>query len=464
MILQQLKQVIQDNGITTYESVGESFDPHLHALLNRPGVSELYKQILLIQENKGNVKSKLFELAKDILHVPLQIPQKKSGELNPQFLGIIPTRICNGACNYCDFNSYKIFQESMPYKLAADIVDWYADLSKKQSRNFLEIHFFGGEPMAARDVIEVIVHRARLISAKLDMIPYFEISTNGQYSFKDAKYLGNYFNKVILSFDGFKEFQNKHRPLKGNNSSFENALETAKIISDSGAELCIRCCISKLNVSKMEEITSWFCKDFRLSAINFEILCASSLSESNNLFPPDPIEFALHFQNSREIANDYGVEVIYSSDISEQPQVSSCPAGKDTVIISPDGRISNCYLMPERWQKVGLDLDIGFFYSKDKVEIFQEKLEKTREMVLNKPRCSSCFCKWSCAGSCHVGNSFPGCSLQYDNFCKQTRLISTFTLLSKLDLENKIIELKRSPEALNILLNQVSDTIKDFAL
>ncbi len=30
MILQQLKQVIQDNGITTFEAVGEIFDPHLH--------------------------------------------------------------------------------------------------------------------------------------------------------------------------------------------------------------------------------------------------------------------------------------------------------------------------------------------------------------------------------------------------------------------------------------------------
>ncbi len=30
MILQQLKHVIQDNGITTFESVGEEFDPHLH--------------------------------------------------------------------------------------------------------------------------------------------------------------------------------------------------------------------------------------------------------------------------------------------------------------------------------------------------------------------------------------------------------------------------------------------------
>jgi len=30
MILQQLKQVIHDNGITTFDSVGEVFDPHLH--------------------------------------------------------------------------------------------------------------------------------------------------------------------------------------------------------------------------------------------------------------------------------------------------------------------------------------------------------------------------------------------------------------------------------------------------
>lgn len=30
MILQQLKQVIQDNGITPFESVGEMFDPHIH--------------------------------------------------------------------------------------------------------------------------------------------------------------------------------------------------------------------------------------------------------------------------------------------------------------------------------------------------------------------------------------------------------------------------------------------------
>ena len=30
MILQQLKQVIQDNGISTFESVGQLFDPHLH--------------------------------------------------------------------------------------------------------------------------------------------------------------------------------------------------------------------------------------------------------------------------------------------------------------------------------------------------------------------------------------------------------------------------------------------------
>jgi len=48
--------------------------------------------------------------------------------------------------------------------MAAKIVDWYISLLKSQQRNILEIHFFGGEPMVARDVIEVVVQRARLVA------------------------------------------------------------------------------------------------------------------------------------------------------------------------------------------------------------------------------------------------------------------------------------------------------------
>jgi radical SAM protein with 4Fe4S-binding SPASM domain len=303
-----------------------------------------------------------------------------------------------------------------------------------------------------------------LISRDSDFIPFFEISTNGQYNEKDARFLGNYFNKVVLSLDGFKETQNRHRPLKSHKDSFENAIRTAAVISNSSAELCIRCCVSQLNVLQLEEITQWLCSDYRLSAINFEILCSNYVTKSEGLLPPDPIQFAVNFQKSRAIANSYGIDTVYASDIADHPQVSSCPVGKDAVVISPNGRISNCYLMPESWKKVKLDLDFGFFHSKDKIDIDEANLAKIREMVEDKVRCSSCFCQWSCAGGCHVGNTFPACSNNYDDFCLQTRLISAFSLLSNLGLEEKIDQLINSNDAIMKLVKQDSDKIQDFTL
>jgi len=433
----------------------------ISALVNRRGVIELKEQLQLVFENKGNPDAKLFELAKDIVQSPVQPPIKRTGDLSPEFLGIIPTRSCNGACNYCDFGADKAPEQKMSYELAVSVVDWYADLMKSQQKEILDIHFFGGEPMVARDVIEVVVQRARLLAAEQNGIPMFEISTNGQYGVNDACFLGQYFNKVILSFDGFKEVQNKHRPLKANRSSFENVFETAKIISNSNAELCIRSCVSLENVLQMEEYTKWLCENFRLSAINFEILTTSPASISAGLYPPDPIDFAIHFEKSRGIAKDYEIKVIYASDITGQLVVSSCPVGKDTAIVSPDGRISNCYLQPEKWQKAGLDLDFGLV-ANDYVQIESVKIGAIREMVENKPRCKNCFCQWSCAGGCHVGITFPDCGIDYDNFCIQTRLISAFTLLLNLGLAEKLEKLIESTEALKLLANQKTDNIIDF--
>ncbi len=434
----------------------------ISALVNRRAAIGLKKQLLKGDEKKENPESKLVELAQDIATSPLLLPRKRTGKLNPEFLGIIPTRSCNGACNYCDFGAGMASGQKMSYDLVVKAVDWYADLLKLHKRNILDIHFFGGEPMVARDVIEVAVQRARLVAAERNLISNFEISTNGQYGAGDAGYLGQYFNKIVLSFDGFRDVQNRHRPLIADKSSFENVSETARIISNSNAELCIRCCVSQENILQLEEFTRWLCENFRLSAINFEILTESPLSVASALLPPGPVDFAIHFEKSRQIATGYGIDVVYASDINGWPVVSSCPVGKDTAIISPDGRISNCYLQPEKWQKAGLDLDFGLFTGSGDIIIEQGKVEIIRKMVENKPRCKNCFCQWSCSGGCHVGITYPGSPNDYDNFCKQTRLISTFTLLSTLEFQEKIDILTQSERGMELIVNQKSDFLKDF--
>jgi uncharacterized protein len=434
----------------------------ISALVNKTAVTELKALLSKINEGGGKYNSRLYDLAQDLLNGQVLSPIRKDGDLNPLFLGIIPTRTCNGACTYCDFAADNASNDRMSYQMAARAVDWYTDLMKAQNRKYLDIHFFGGEPMVARDVIEVVIQRARIMTSGTEMIPLFEISTNGQYGREDADYLGQYFNKVVLSFDGFKEVQDKHRPLRNNNSSFENVLRTAGIIGNSNAELCIRSCISRENVMQMEEFTQWLCENFNLAAINFEVLTPSPLSVSFGLLPPDCFDFAINFEKSRELAKDFGVTVIYASDIAAYPVVTSCPAGKDTAIFSPDGRISNCYLPQAKWKDVGLDLDFGVVTSDNSISLDAEKIKAIREMVENKPRCAKCFCKWSCAGGCHVGITYPGCSENYDDFCKQTRLISAFTLLSDIGSTDYLKDLSKSDEYLHILASQQTDSITDF--
>jgi uncharacterized protein len=404
----------------------------ISALINSSGIIELKKMIHLIHNNQGDSKSKFYELARDILQTPEHTPICKTGELSPEFMGIIPTRSCNGACVYCDFGTADAPLKKMSYQMAADATDWYIEMIEKQNRQNVEIHFFGGEPMVASDVIEVVLHRARLLTGMKNLIPYFEISTNGLYSEKKAHFLGNYFNKIILSLDGTEEIQNFQRPLPNSGNSFENAIQTARIISKSQAELCLRACISTKNVDRMEQITEWFCETLHPLAINFEILSPTENTESLDLFPPDPYNFAVNFIKSRVIGKKYGIQVVYASDIGENITTSSCPVGKDAAIFSPDGRISNCYLLPERWQNVKLDLDFGNISDKGIVNIENHKLESIRKMVSDKPRCSRCFCRWTCAGGCHVGTTYPGCSRDYNNFCIQTRIISACTLLEDL--------------------------------
>jgi len=434
----------------------------ISALVNHSAALVLKEMLKHGDSVRGDNDTPLVGLARDIITSPLKPPGRRRGRINPDFLGIIPTRSCNGACAYCDFEYELASGQNMSYDLAVRAVDWYTGVLKEQKRDTIEIHFFGGEPMMARDVIEVTVQRARLAALKNEMVPCFEISTNGQYSAGDAAFLGTYFNKVVLSFDGFREAQNRHRPLAAQRSSFENVSETARIISDSNADLCIRCCVSRENLQQTEEFTRWLCKSYRLSAINYEILTVSAPSVKAGLLPPDPVDFALHFEKSREIAAEYGVDVIYASGINGGPVVSSCPVGKDTAIVSPDGRISNCYLQPGKWQKAGLDLDFGSFRDSGDAIIEGSRLETIRRIVENKTRCENCFCKWSCAGGCHVGITFPGSNANYDNFCIQTRLISAFTLLTNLGLREKLEILTQSQEALMMTATQRSDCLKDF--
>jgi radical SAM protein with 4Fe4S-binding SPASM domain len=155
-----------------------------------------------------------------------------------------------------------------------------------------------------------------------------------------------------------------------------------------------------------------------------------------------------------------GVRAVYSAAQVERARISFCPVGTDALIVSPDGRASACYLMPEDWQARGLDMDVGWVHENGMVVVDQAALTRARMLPLQKPRCESCFCQWTCAGGCHVNQTYPGCSDQYTPFCIQTRLVTACVLLHDLGCDDLVDKLLSDRRAMEMVAHQGWDPIE----
>lgn len=432
----------------------------ISALANKMAIAYLYD--ILVNNDKNEEKRNAIDfLLISLEETPLSRPYEPGDIPDPLFLGLIPTRSCNGGCIYCGFDNQGEFTKDMDYQTVITAIEWMANRMLLLEKNKLEIHFFGGEPLFTPDIVNVAVHYARMVCDKKGLFPHFEISTNGLVSEQTSRFVAEHFHSVVLSLDGFEEIQNLQRPLKNGSGSFNQAVMFAEKMGTSNTDLFIRACISNVNVEKMPEITEWFCRRFKPNIINFENMKTNPKAEKAGLHEPDPFVFARFFNIALDIAADHGVKVINSSIASEMPQYSSCPVGKDTLIVSPDNTIHSCYLFPSRWKEKGMDLSVGSIED-NRFEVSDKKLLKLRQMVKDKPRCSSCFCQWTCAGGCHVDVSFPGSDETYDNYCRQTRMLGVINILRNLGQFDVLGEFLADNSILSEFVNRKSDKLEDW--
>ena len=388
------------------------------------------------------------DLLEELRQAPADMPSPLEGEISPSFLGIMPTRGCNLACVYCNFGGPTAEKVFMKPEIAVTAVDWMVERLLRDGRNDFQIHFFGGEPFIAPEIVDIVVHRARFLSAQHNLKLYVDASTNGVFPEGRAEFVGDYFGGVVLSFDGPPEFHDRHRPAFQGKPSFEIVERTARLLSSMPLDLCLRVCITDDSVGEMERITRWMIESFRPAVVNFESLTPGPLAERAGLRVPDPYRFARHCIGAERVAESMGVRTVYSAGETERARLSFCPVGTDAVIVSPDGRASACYLMPEDWEARGLSMDVGQFHDDGRVQIDAAAVGAARRLPLDKPRCKGCLAQWTCAGGCHVNQTYPGATRQYTDFCVQTRLVTALRLLRGLGREDMVDELLADQDAM----------------
>lgn len=444
--------------------VGENFlvygpSRRFLALVNGPAVRSMSWSL----KRPGDpLPPELRDLAEDLLRRHAE-PPPRSGPLDPLFLGLLPTRGCNCQCAYCDFGAWEGQGRSrdMAPAMAAAAVGWYADFLAREGRESMVVHLFGGEPFIRRETVEVAVHRSRLLAARHGLDLHLEASTNGLFEPGYAQFVGDNFNAVVLSLDGFPDSHDRHRPIAPGAGSFAWARGTAEALSRTQTRLCLRCCVTTLNVGQLSEIAEFFCAEFQPEAINFEPLTVNRNTRAAALEPPDPYEFARCFVSARAKAKSFGIRAVYASCDGAPWSAAFCPVGRDAIIVSPDGRASGCYLPREAWLEKGLDLDVGRLAEDGEMIVDLDAVDRLRELSRDKPFCGKCFCRPVCSGGCHVHRGRLGSPGHYDDFCVQTRLIAAAGFLEDLGKGEEAASLLADFRAMEALALQPSDLLED---
>lgn len=428
------------------------------ALVNGAALKKIHQHVTSENGRQGLDDSHHSLFAK-LTKPAVTLPEARQPFPEPPFLGIIPSRACNMSCAYCDFGSKTAPKERMPLDMAVAAVDWMADHVRQKGRRELEIHLFGGEPLVEDRIVAAVVHRGRMLAGAMGLVPHFEVSTNGLFDQTMAQFVGDYFNTTVLSLDGFEPAHDRHRPINRHTGSFAAVAQTARRLSGLPTHLCLRCCVSQANVAQLEDIAQWFCTAFRPVSIDFETLSPNEEARAAGLTPPDPYEFARHCIRACRIIAAHGVQAVYSAVAAKGPRRSFCPVGRDTLIVSPDRRVSSCYLPIEAWERRGMNLDVGELCADGHMAIDMDAIWRLRQLVTHKPRCERCYGRWTCAGGCHVTHSYADCPDAYGDFCIQTRIIMACHLLSQLGFAAMADDLLEDPAAMRTLAMHPTDCL-----
>ncbi len=431
----------------------------LIALVNQPAFQEIRTGLQSFMPVSGVARPLVEQLRLE----GQSIPTNRRGPLTqPLFLGIIPTRGCNLACRYCDFVVASEHPPVMSLGLARQAVDNYMQLLRDSGHSGAAVHFFGGEPFFAREVVHFIVEYAALRAAEAGMRVHFEAITNGIFNQADCEWIADRFETIVLSLDGPAEIQDFHRPALNGRSTFPIIFRNAKIFSKSGAELIIRVCVTHQTVDRMAEIAEWIGAEFQPGAVCFETLTPSLRSNAAGMLPPSPWKFGLNFVKSAQILETWGIKTMLSTSSPQMiNQASFCPVGKDALIVSPDGAVAACYLLREDWKRNGLDLRFGQV-TPNGFAIDTQALERIRALsVHTKPLCANCLCRYDCAGGCHVNHDTSVAAGGYDNLCAQTRLVTIANLLTQIKQTSLVDEWLADEMAVKASIMQASDRLPD---
>lgn len=360
----------------------------------RPAAQELFPQEVM--ERNGLLR----ELCQGGFFVPQDLDERDKVEdvlFRERNFGYhiiaLPHEDCNFRCVYC-------YESFLRGKMKPEVVQGLKTLvdRKAEEVKFLNVGWFGGEPLLARDVVYDL-SESFLAACERNGIPYrSNITTNGYFLSEDVvtkllKYKVEHFQVTI---DGAQEDHDKTRKLRGGQGSYRKIF--ANLIAMSHREdtfnVAIRVNFNPQTVRGIET----FLRDAEVHFAHDERFFLDFHPVGRWGGPNDAEMEIVDHQSSHQVKLDlmsrsacrgFGVTALRKS---LQSHGSACYAGKESsVVVGSDGRLYKCTVAFEDERN-----HVGWLKPDGALELDQGKWD-----MWTKPHTSS--------GKCHTCSFSPAC-------------------------------------------------------
>lgn len=314
---------------------------------------------------------------------------------------------CNLKCEYCfakqgDFGGHKAYMTEGVGKKALDFL-----IAHSGKRKFLEVDFFGGEPLMDFELIKTLVAYGQQEAPKHGKAFRFTLTTNGVLLTDDKiDYINKHMHNVVLSLDGRKEINDRMRKTVNDKGSYDLIVpKFQKLIAGRRDKYYyVRGTFTKNNLDFSKDVRHFKDLGFQLSSIE-------------PVVDPDENPYAITEEDLPTILKEYETLAAEYADMQKKGEdfkffhfmvdltqgpcvykrVAGCGAGSEYLAISPEGDIYPCH------QFVG-DPNFKMGNLLEEPVVLPEKLRTMFKdaHVYTKDDCKNCWAKFYCSGGCHA--------------------------------------------------------------
>lgn len=314
---------------------------------------------------------------------------------------------CNLKCKYCfasqgDFGGFKAY---MTPEVGKKSLKYLVDNSG--ARKFLEVDFFGGEPLMDFELIKELVEYGNKIAEENNKKFRFTITTNGVLlDDEKIKYINENMHNVVLSLDGRKEVNDKMRMTVNDKGSYDIITPKFQKLIEGRKDknYYVRGTFTKHNLDFSEDVKHFRDLGFNLSSV--EPVVDASYDE----FAIDDNDLPKILSEYEKMAKEYADLQVkgdpfkffhFMVDLSQGPcvikRMQGCGAGCEYVAVTPEGDIYPCHqFVGNEDFKMANILD-------DEINLPEDMQKEFLDAhVFNKEECKNCWAKFYCSGGCHA--------------------------------------------------------------